>query len=63
MTGLAACLRRQGRLDEALPLAREAHAGRCAHLGEGHPEALHSAHELGVLFRLLGAPLRALSHV
>ena len=60
MTGLATCLRRQGRFDEALPLAREAHAGRCAALGEAHLDTLHSAHELGVLLRLLGARSRAL---
>ncbi len=62
MTGLATCLRRQGRFDAALPLAQAAHAGRCATLGEGHPDARRSAHGLGVLLRLLGAPQRALPH-
>ncbi len=62
MTGLATCLRRQGRFDEALPLVQAAHAGRCAALGEGHPDARHSTHEQGVLLRLLGAPQRALPH-
>jgi hypothetical protein len=59
MSGLAKCLRRQGRFDEALPLALEAHTGRCAHLGGAHPDTFPSAHELGVLLRLIGAPARA----
>ena len=39
---LATVLRAAGRVGEALPLAREALAGRAAVLGEAHPEALGS---------------------
>jgi tetratricopeptide (TPR) repeat protein len=62
MTGLAACLRRQGRFDEALPLACEAYAWRATNRGETHLHTYHSAHEMGVLLRLVGAPQRALPH-
>jgi tetratricopeptide (TPR) repeat protein len=60
--GLAACLRRQGRFDEALPLARDAHQLSREVLSEEHLLVLACAHELGVLLRLLGARQQALSY-
>ena len=49
-------------MDEALPLARETFFGRIALLGSDNLETSYSAHELGVLLRLLGAPASALPH-
>ena len=49
-------------MDEALPLANEAYSGRCAHLGETHPDTFYSAHELGVLLRLLHRTEEALPY-
>jgi len=57
--GLACTLRRQGRFDEALPLAQDAARDSAAALDALHPVVLFALHELGVVLRLLGARERA----
>ena len=54
VAGTAAALRRCGRLGEALPLARAAHAARLAAGGGARLDTCASAHELGVLLRRAG---------
>ena len=51
---LAVLYARQGRFEEALPLARRALSIVRARLGRGHPEAALSAHNLGAVLAALG---------
>ncbi len=62
LSGLATLYRKQGRLDEAFPLAEEAYRARLRVLGPDHFVLSYSRHSLGVILRLLGRPEEALPY-
>lgn len=53
-SGLATDLGTLGRFDEAVEMAREAHAGFTDLLGPDHPRTLAAANNLGVCLRMVG---------